>query len=62
MNSANLKSILTTVIVLCVYGSMVALAFVYDGIYIQIVIDLGIMIVSAIIGYIYKARSSKEQS
>lgn len=58
----NTLKILTIITIWILYAGMVTLAIIFDGIYIQICIDTAIMIVSAIIGYLYKASISKEQS
>jgi hypothetical protein len=35
-----------------IFGGLLALAIIYDGVYIQLVFDFGIMVLSATIGYL----------
>jgi len=42
------------------YGGMIALAIIFDGIYIQIIFDSSIMFISGLIGYTIKRKNSKE--
>ncbi len=43
-----------------IFGGLLALAIIFDGIYIQLVFDFGIMVLSAIIGYIASRKISKQ--
>lgn len=54
--------ILTLITVWLLYGGLVTMAIIFDGIYVQVVIDTSIMVISAVIGYLYKASSSKEET
>ncbi|GAG77632.1 unnamed protein product [marine sediment metagenome] len=42
-----------------IFGGLLALAIIFDGIYIQLVFDFGIIVVSAILGYTFKGVLSK---
>ena len=54
--------ILFIITIWILYGGMITLACIYDGIYIQVVIDTAIMIISAILGYWIKASEVKNTS
>jgi len=60
MSNVNPKLIVSLVLFTLVYGSLVTLAILYDGLFLQVCIDLGIMTVSAVLGYLYKVSSSKD--
>ncbi|GAG58624.1 unnamed protein product, partial [marine sediment metagenome] len=42
-----------------IFGGLLALAIIFDGIYIQLIFDFGIIVVSAILGFIFKGVLSK---
>lgn len=52
--------ILIIVSVWILYGGMIALAIIFDGIYIQVCIDTAIMLLSGFMGYILKGSLQKE--
>ncbi|GAG83193.1 unnamed protein product [marine sediment metagenome] len=56
----SVTKILAFVSMWIVFGGLLALAIIFDGIYIQLVFDLGIIVVSSLLGYYLKAKSSKE--
>ncbi|GAG61287.1 unnamed protein product [marine sediment metagenome] len=56
----SVTKILAFVSMWIVFGGLLALAIIFDGIYIQLVFDLGIIVVSGLLGYYLKAKSSKE--
>lgn len=41
------------------YGGMIAIAIVFDGIYIAVVIDSAIMFIAGLIGYYINRKTSK---
>ena len=56
----SVRMILTFVTLWIFYGGMIALAIIYDGIYIQVIFDSSIMFISGFIGYYIKRKNSKE--
>ncbi|GAG61616.1 unnamed protein product [marine sediment metagenome] len=42
-----------------IFGGLLSLAIIFDGIYIQLIFDFGLMIVAAILGYTFKGVLSK---
>jgi len=44
------------------YGGMIAIAIIFDGIYIQIVIDTAIILLSGLVGYYINRKTSKNGS
>ncbi|GAG66414.1 unnamed protein product [marine sediment metagenome] len=51
--------ILAIISIWIIFGGLLALAIIFDGVYIQLVFDFGIIIVSAIVGYTFKSVLSK---
>ncbi len=43
-----------------VFGGLLALAIIFDGIYIQLLFDFGIMLVAGITGYYLKGKERKD--
>jgi len=62
MKSNITLKVLAVLTIWLLYGGLIAMAIIFDGIYVQVVIDTSIMVISVIIGYVYKASGSKEQS
>ena len=48
-----------TIIIVLIFLGLLSLAIIYDGVYIQLVFDFGIMLVSGLIGYYIKASGQK---
>lgn len=44
-----------------IFGGLLALAIIFDGIYIQLVFDFGIMVISASVGYFLANKISKQE-
>ncbi|GAG74220.1 unnamed protein product [marine sediment metagenome] len=51
--------ILSFITMWIIFGGLLALAIIFDGIYIQLVFDFGLMVVAAILGYTFKSVLSK---
>ncbi|GAG63931.1 unnamed protein product [marine sediment metagenome] len=54
--------LLISITVWIIFGGLLTLAIIFDGVYIQLIFDFGIMVVSAIIGYYLKGSLKNKQS
>ncbi|GAH70906.1 unnamed protein product, partial [marine sediment metagenome] len=53
--------IFTFITIWIIFGGLLALAIIFDGIYIQLIFDFGIMVISATIGYIIARKNSNKE-
>ena len=44
-----------------IFGGLLLLAIVFDDIYIQLVFDFGIIVISALVGYFLANKNSKQE-
>jgi len=53
--------IFTFITIWMIFGGLLAVAIIFDDIYIQLLFDSGIMVISATIGYFVARRNSKQE-
>ncbi len=53
--------IFTFISIWIIFGGLLALAIVFDGIYIQLVFDFGIMVIVALITYFLATKKTKQE-
>lgn len=56
MITKNLLILMLFFTLFIIFGGLLTLAIIYDGIYIQLVFDFGVMVVSALIGYFVRKK------
>jgi len=44
-----------------IFGGLLALSIIFDDIYIQLIFDFGIMVISATIGYLVARKNSNKE-
>jgi len=57
----NVGLIFTFISIWIIFGGLLTLAIVFDGIYIQLVFDFGIMVIVALITYFLATKKSKQE-
>ena len=55
------KMIMAFITIWFFFFGLLALAIIYDGIYIQLIFDFSIMLISGLIGYIVSSKQQKSK-
>lgn len=57
----NIGLIFIFITIWIIFGGLLALAIIFDGIYIQLIFDFGIMVISATIGYLVANKKTNKE-